>query len=482
MTECLDEEAILSFCQGSMPAERRPAVEAHIAQCDECRALVSAVMRSSFVDPSEVAGDPAPATPVPPRATSDSAPKNAPVAPGDVLAARFVVERVLGVSGISVVVAAKDRELAQRVALKFLHPAARETPDAAPRFLEEAKAAARITSEHAVRITDTGMLDNGAPYLVMEHLDGSDLGAHVAARGSLPWQEAVEYVLQACEAVVEGHELGIFHRDLKPANLFLTKRKDGSPLVKVLDFGLSKAIGDESPRYMSPEQLASANAVDARTDVWAIGIVLYELVTGKPVWQAETAEALRAAIATAPAPPLRVKAPLAPLVLEEVVARCLAKSPNERIAGIADLVAALEPIAPLAARTSVERVLRVAPRAPAVEKPPSTSLAVGSASPPSASIPPKRSGARTVAILASAIGVLVLVGIVFNVAGRRPESASAASPLVSTRPPAAAAAPSATTTASDPHPPAPPDPRSTAAASKPERAPKTVGTAARDRK
>ncbi|MCW5837652.1 MAG: serine/threonine protein kinase, partial [Labilithrix sp.] len=398
MTECLDEEAILSFCRGGMAPEGRPAVEAHIAECDECRALVSAVARSSLVDRPAPGGvppaDPTPRLAVDPamapttpaqggfgpsgiaRAASAAPSPSVPVRVGDLLAGKYAVERVLGAGGMGVVVAARHTQLDQRFALKFLLPTACEAPGAVARFLREGKAAARITSEHVARVVDTGVLDDGSPYLVMEYLEGADLGAVGAEKGPLPWAEAVEYVLQACEAIVEAHQLGIVHRDLKPANLFLTRRKDGSPLVKVLDFGISKAEGGSqtqltstsmlmgSPRYMSPEQMVSAKDVDARTDVWALGVILFELVAGRPVWHADTVQGLCALIATAPAPALRQHAPDAPAVLEEVVYRCLAKAPAQRIPSIADLAVALAPIAPIAARTSIERILRVGGRAP----------------------------------------------------------------------------------------------------------------------
>ena len=195
----------------------------------------------------------------------------------------------------------------------------------------------------------------------------------VQRRGRVPADEAIEYVLQACEAIVEAHDLGIVHRDLKPANLFLSKRADGSPLVKVLDFGISKVEGGGSrsqltsasvlmgsPRYMSPEQMLSAKDVDARTDVWALGVILYELVTGQAgLARRHDAGALRAHRVDARAVAARVGARRSE-VLEDVVARCLAKSRDERIASVADLALALEPIAPAAARTSIDRILRVA--------------------------------------------------------------------------------------------------------------------------
>ncbi len=382
MMNCLDEDAILSFCQGSMSPMERRAVEGHLAACDECRALVSAVIKSSMVEPpaapesnpETASTTPAQGLSAPPDAFPRKAIIDAPVLPGDVLGGKYVVERILGSGGMGVVVAARHAQLKQRVALKFLLHAACEAPGAIERFLREGQAAARITSEHVARVTDTGVLESGSPYLVMEYLEGKDLGEVVAEQGPLPVETAVDYVLQACEAIVEAHQLGIVHRDLKPANLFLTRRNDGSPLVKVLDFGISKTEGGSSahltstttlmgsPRYMSPEQMVSAKEVDARTDIWALGIITFELLSGEPVWKADTVQGLCALIATAPPPRLRDLVPNVPPELEQVIERCLAKPRNERIPSIADLALALLPVAPPHSRLSIERILRVAGR------------------------------------------------------------------------------------------------------------------------
>jgi hypothetical protein len=440
--ECLDEETILAFGRGGLAATVRASAEEHIATCDECRQLVSAVARASFVDPEEREDlprgplllprvDPAMAPTTPIGASgfgAQAGPSASPVQPGQILAGKFKVERVLGVGGMGIVVAARHTQLDQRVALKFLLPVACEVPGAVNRFLREGKAAARITSEHVARVMDTGVLDGGAPYLVMEYLEGSDLGAVVERRGRVSVDEAIEYVLQACEAIVEAHDLGIVHRDLKPANLFLSKRADGSPLVKVLDFGISKVDSGSrsqltsasvlmgSPRYMSPEQMLSAKDVDARTDVWALGVILYELVTGKPVWHADTMQGLCALIASTPAPSLRALRPDAPEILDDVVARCLIKSRDERIASVADLALALEPIAPAASRTSIERILRVARKTrgvstgPKMVKVTSAVAAVVTAAP----VETARRAPRVGLFLAVAVGALLLAGIVVN--------------------------------------------------------------------
>ena len=188
---------------------------------------------------------------------------------GDLLADKYRVERLIGVGGMGAVLAAKHIDLDERVAIKMLLPHIPTHGEPVARFLREAQAAAKIRSDHVVRIYDVGRLDSGAPFIVMEYLEGSDLAQTTDARGPLPIEDAVGYVLQACEAIASAHALGIVHRDLKPANLFLTTMPDGSARVKVLDFGISKVSrGDVSssmgltsttsimgtPAFMPPEQ------------------------------------------------------------------------------------------------------------------------------------------------------------------------------------------------------------------------------------
>ncbi|HEY3500068.1 MAG TPA: serine/threonine-protein kinase, partial [Polyangiaceae bacterium] len=213
--------------------------------------------------------------------------------PGQVLAGKYAVERVLGRGGMGVVVAAQHLQLFHHVAIKLMLPEVAANSEAVLRFVREARAVTRIKSEHVVRVSDVGTLDSGEPFMVMEYLEGADLGALLLQRGPLPIAEAAEYVLQACDAIAEAHALGIIHRDLKPPNLYLSRRADGSPVVKVLDFGISKAqtaAGDAmtrtsalmgSPLYMSPEQMTSSRDVDPRSDIWSLGIILYKLVSGR---------------------------------------------------------------------------------------------------------------------------------------------------------------------------------------------------------
>jgi serine/threonine-protein kinase len=299
----------------------------------------------------------------------------APVSEGEVLAGKYRVERVLGEGGMGIVVAAQHVQLGQRVAIKFLLPQACLMPEAVERFIREARASVQIRSEHVARVSDVGTLETGSPYMVMEYLQGSDLSAVLRSRHRLQPLEATDYLLQACEAIAEAHSLGIVHRDLKPANLFLTRRADGSSLVKVLDFGISKInpVGGGassggvtattavmgSPLYMSPEQVRSSKSVDARTDVWSLGVILHELLTGRTAFEADTLPAVLAAVvADAPAP-LRAHLPDAPVELERVIQRCLEKDLTQRYQSVADLANALLPFAPPSARVSVERIARL---------------------------------------------------------------------------------------------------------------------------
>jgi serine/threonine-protein kinase len=309
-------------------------------------------------------------------------PTEVPVREGDLIAGKYRVERVLGMGGMGVVVAAMHAELDQRVAVKVLLPAMAQNPAVVTRFSREARAAAKIKSEHVVRVIDVGNTDAGLPYIVMEYLEGHDLAEVLAGSGKVAPGAAVDFVLQACEALAEAHAAGFVHRDLKPGNLFLARRADGSEIVKVLDFGISKAaIADDvpgggkpssltqtsdvfgSPLYMSPEQLKSARDVDARADVWAIGVILYELCTGvTPFDRATVAETFGSILYEKPEP-VRKRAPEVPIELESAILRCLEKDAARRFQNVADLCKALFPFAENVARGSIERTARVLKRA-----------------------------------------------------------------------------------------------------------------------
>jgi serine/threonine-protein kinase len=295
-----------------------------------------------------------------------------PVAIGELIAGKYRVERVLGRGGMGVVVSAMHTELEQRVALKFLLPQAMEHPPVVARFAREAKAAAKIKSEHVARVIDVGALPTGAPYVVMEFMEGEDLAVVVSRRGPFSIEVAVGYVLEACEAIAEAHSHGIVHRDIKPANLFLAKQPNGRSIIKVLDFGISKSTLSTtqanltqtstvmgSPLYMSPEQMISSKSVDVRSDIWALGIVLYEFLTASVPFQSDTLPELIAAVLQREAEPLRTVRPDAPPALEAIVTRCLAKEPSVRFANVAELAAALAPFGPPRSAVSVERITSV---------------------------------------------------------------------------------------------------------------------------
>jgi serine/threonine-protein kinase len=277
---------------------------------------------------------------------------------------------------MGMVVSAMHLHLDERVAIKFLLPEALANPEAVARFGREARAAVKIKSEHVARVTDVGALpETGAPYMVMELLRGKDLGQALRENGAMPVHLAVEYVLQACEALAEAHAIGIVHRDLKPANLFLTARADGSPCVKVLDFGISKIAAHSgsgsdmgmtrtqsimgSPLYMSPEQMASARDVDQRSDVWAVGTVLYELVTGRVPFEADTMPQLCTLILHQDPPPPRSVRPELPEGIEVVILRCLRKDRAQRYQNVAHLARDLAAFAPDAGPRSAERISKV---------------------------------------------------------------------------------------------------------------------------
>ena len=288
---------------------------------------------------------------------------------GDRIAGKYVVERVLKRGGMGVVLAARHAELGQPVAIKVLLPELSGDAAMVTRFLREGRAVSALRSDHVVRVHDVGRLDGGTPYLVMEMLHGSDLDRRVRKKGPLPFHEAVGYVMQVCEALVEAHALGIIHRDLKPSNLFLVDLPSGVVTVKVLDFGISKTTGLDaplndghglttteavlgSPTFMAPEQLKSAKYVDARADIWSMGLVLYFLITGKLAFDAETLGAYLVKILQEEPIPVRSWAPDLPEELAQVIHRCVQKDPDRRYQNAAELRAALAPFAPFAAHTS----------------------------------------------------------------------------------------------------------------------------------
>ncbi len=291
---------------------------------------------------------------------------------GDLIVGKYRIEKLIGKGGMGAVFAAQHELLGQRVAVKFLLGDIVTNQEAVQRFLNEARNAAKIQSEHVCRVMDVGTAENGLPYMVLEFLEGLDLSQRLEQHGPLGVEECVDYTLQALEAIAQAHALGIVHRDLKPANLFLAQRADGGTTIKVLDFGIAKAsnpFGEGgnhsltstksmlgSPLYMSPEQLRSAKNVDARADVWAIGVIMYELLTGTVPFNGETLGELFIAILEQPAPPVMHRRGDVPQILSEAISRSLVRAPEQRFQNVAELAQAIASCAPARSFASVERI------------------------------------------------------------------------------------------------------------------------------
>ncbi|WP_437955584.1 serine/threonine-protein kinase [Sorangium sp. So ce119] len=302
-----------------------------------------------------------------------SAPLECPVSVGDLIAEKYRVEDVLGKGGMGLVVKATHLHLRKFVAIKFLLPEA--TPEVVERFRREAQLAACLSSAHVVRVIDVADLPNRQPYMVMEFLEGKDLARVLRQDGPLSVIEATLHVLGTCEAIAEAHAMRIVHRDLKPSNLFLANTAGGFRTVKVLDFGISKAIGDAadgapalgltkssallgSPLYMSPEQLRSARQVDQRSDIWSVGALFYEILTGRAAFPAQSlTELIMWVQEESPTPPGQLRPDL-PKELEQAIMRCLQRNPVDRFQNIAELAWAIAPFGPPEAAQCAVRASR----------------------------------------------------------------------------------------------------------------------------
>jgi serine/threonine-protein kinase len=272
---------------------------------------------------------------------------------------------------MGIVVRARHTGLGSRVALKFMHPELVAHPEARVRFTGEAQRVACLDSEHVARVLDVGELSSGVPYIVMEYVEGSDLGKILEERGPLPVAQSVDYLMQACLGIAEAHSRGIIHRDIKPANLFVARRHDGSTVVKVLDFGIAKTVrrgpiehsrltqansSMGSPYYASPEQLEDASKADERSDIWALGVTLHELLTNQTPFEGTSQASLIASILTREPIPPRKSRPELPEDLDWIIKRCLEKDPNRRFRRVVELAERLEPHGTSDARISVTRI------------------------------------------------------------------------------------------------------------------------------
>jgi serine/threonine-protein kinase len=294
---------------------------------------------------------------------------------GEIFVEKYRVDKILGHGGMGVVAMCTHLALNEAVAIKMLRKDVLDDADAVERFMREAQAAVKLKSEYVARVIDVGRSSANVPYMVMEYLDGQDLGQLLEERKTLgvPW--AVEITMQCCEALAEAHSLAIVHRDVKPTNLFVTWRPDGSAIIKVLDFGISKALTGNAmaltqtqsllgtPAYMSPEQMRSARNVDARTDLWSLGTVLFEMLEGRRPFEAESFSEMCVKVAVDPPGAMKQTPP----ALQQVVLRCLEKAPDERYASMADLARDLVPFAqdPHQAQVLVERMTRTLRRSEA---------------------------------------------------------------------------------------------------------------------
>jgi len=298
-------------------------------------------------------------------------PINTPVHEGEILLGKYRVESILGMGGMGIVVCARHMTLDERVAIKLLLPTLVSHPPVVARFLQEAKAAARLKSEHIARVSDFGTLEDGTPFLVMEYLDGADLEGVLRACDRFEVEEAIDYVLQVSEALAEAHRMGIVHRDIKPENLFLTEGADGAALVKILDFGISKIESAEatltqnagellgSPAYMAPEQFHDPGSASARSDIWALGVLLYEFLTGKLPFDGSTLHAILAAVSTKEPEPLSAHRGDLPEGLSEAILTCLRKDPNERPQDVLELADLLAPFVSEHVRMRVSKIAAI---------------------------------------------------------------------------------------------------------------------------
>lgn len=359
LTACPDENVLTAYSAGLMEGAERAAVEAHFEGCAMCRAVSSAVAR----DPS----------------TTDLVSHiEAPVLlgavawkPGDIVDGKFRIESRLGEGGMGIVFAATNLKLDQRVALKFLRPEASKNPKTLARFFQEARTSAKLRNAHSVQVLDLVDGPELTPYLVMELLEGEDL-EHRLRRGPVSVQEAVAWSLQSLHALGEAHAHGLIHRDVKPGNVFLSPRQNGEVGVRLLDFGLAKLFEREegltmtgqmigSPRYMAPEQFAPDQPLGPWTDVWSLGCVLFEMLTGKPPFDAPQLVELANNVQRGIRPSVRSLRDDVPVEIEAVIDRCLKVPVRDRFQTAPSMARALLPWAGPYEKTLVLPMEAVAP-------------------------------------------------------------------------------------------------------------------------
>jgi eukaryotic-like serine/threonine-protein kinase len=291
---------------------------------------------------------------------------------GDLVQGRYRVGAELGRGGMGVVLAARDVMLERDVALKVVLPGLMRSGEVVERFSNEARSLAKLQSPHVVKVHDFGFIaapetSAGLPYMALELLRGEDLYSVATERGELSPSQVVSYVLQACAGLAEAHAHGIIHRDLKPENLFLAIEPDGSECLKVLDFGIARSQsrrvltvghGVGSPGYMSPEQIQGHGHVDARSDIWALGVVMYELLAQRAAFPGDNAQSVCLQVLTLPVEPLASLRPSLPPALIYIVERCMAAAPQDRFQDVAELAEALGPLVDAVPASDAERIRR----------------------------------------------------------------------------------------------------------------------------
>jgi serine/threonine-protein kinase len=340
-------QTVSLYLAGALPPEGEAAFDAHLDACEACRVKLSEQVRQRYEEEA---------------ATRRTAPaeQRLPVEVGAIVLERYRIVRLLGLGGMGFVFEAHHLQLNQRVALKFMRPEFARDGSAVDRFVREARAAVRLVTEHVGRVLDLGSLPDGTPCLIMEYLQGETVEQRLQREGPFAPTVAVDLIRQALFALEEAHGLGIIHRDFKPANLFLSRRSNGTEVLKVLDFGVAKSVHPDieaglsstsqktilgSPLYMAPEQLTPGAPLTPAVDLWAVGCTLYQLLTGQTPFQSDDLVELMYTVQKTPHPRLSVKAPAA-ANLEPVIDACLAKSPAQRVSTVAGLRGLLDEARP----------------------------------------------------------------------------------------------------------------------------------------
>jgi len=307
-----------------------------------------------------------------------------PLNAGELVGGKYRISSKLGEGGMGVVFRATHIDLNCDVAIKVIRQELNQQPELIARLMQEARAAAQIRSEHVCRVLDVARLANGSPYVVMEYLQGRNLASVLDSRGRFSEPVAVDYLLQGCEAIAEAHRAGIVHRDLKPENLFLAEFPDGRRAIKVLDFGISKvttswenltgksltnpssAMG--SPHYMAPEQMTAASEVDARADIWALGAILHQLLTGQLAFDGDSLPAVCAAVLQSAPIPIREYLPELSPGLEAAISLCMVKDREQRLGSVAELARLIAAFGSSHAEQSAARIRRLLEEEPTTSR------------------------------------------------------------------------------------------------------------------